>query len=71
MSYSEGDKLRELSTRLDVLERVVAAPTVSKRDIRIIVIALVILAAVAVVGILGELFLIAQIDSIYSLLESV
>jgi len=71
MSSSESDKLKEIAMRVDVLERIVTTPIVSKRDMRIIVASLIALSIVAIIGVIGELYIVSQVNNIYSLLESV
>lgn len=71
MSSSESDKLKEIAMRLDVLERIVTTPVVSRRDIKIIVASLIALSIVAIFGVVGELYIVSQVNDIYSLLESV
>jgi len=57
--------------RLDVLEKIVTSPIVTKRDIRVVVTALVLLSCVATVGMICTAYITIQINHIYSLLESV
>ncbi len=70
MSSLAADKLREIIMRLDVLERIVTSPTVSRREMKTIIAALIVIAVVACAGVAGEIYVISRIDKIYSLLES-
>jgi hypothetical protein len=71
MSSSVSDKLQEIHQRIDLLERLVATPIVSKRDIRWIIFSLVAIAFVFLIGVFEQIYLLSKVSDIYSLLESV
>ena len=73
MSSSEDreDEIKMLAIRVDVIERLMTTPLATKRDVRIIVVAIVTLVLLRVVGIAEQTYIAHRINAIYSLLEEI
>lgn len=70
MQYSEED-IRHLSERVELCEKLLVQPVMTRREMKTIIAAIVVTAVTASIALLAEMYLIYQVGKLYTLLDSV
>lgn len=70
-SEEQSEKIQELSRRVALVENLLSKPVVTSKDMKVIIIAMVVTAFAATLALTAEMYIIYQVGKLYALLNSI